>query len=231
MEGARSSQAAGKRKRGTAKWTSKKAGRAVSIPRAINRLTGVGAVHVFKRSVRITNAATDWYQHSTYESALKMSVQLDMFPNYIEFSQLFDEYRIKQVTFTVYPSQINSEATGTGALGALPAQMSKWATVEEKTDDGAIAYGAMLNYGTYQNVLLDKKRSRTFKHPSVLTQLFRTALTTGYSPRASPWITSTNADVPHYCGKGTFVNAAAAATNILTYEIICTAVIETRNVR
>lgn len=109
--------------------------------------------------------------------------------------------------------------------------MSKWATVEEKTDDGAIAYNAMLNYATYQNVLLDKKRSRTFKKPCVLTQLYRTALTTGYSPRASPWITSTNADVPHYCGKGTFVNASAGATNIITYEIICTAVIETRDVR
>jgi len=36
----------------------------------------------------------------------------------------------------------------------------------------------------------------------MLTQMYRTALTTGYAPKRSTWIDMAQTDVPHYALKG-----------------------------
>jgi len=160
-----------------------------------------------------------------------MSVNLQLFPNYIEFAQLFDEYRITTVTWKFMPSQINAEALGTGVLGVLPAQVSTLSTVEERTDGTPIALSAMMNYQSFRSALLDKQRSRTFKRPCVATQLYVSAISAGYSPLQSPWINADDSTVPHYCGKGALSNKAAAAGCVISYTIYVSAVIQCRNSR
>jgi len=188
-------------------------------------------IHVFKRTYAFVTPGSTTYDTITPFDNFDMSVNLQLFPNYIELTQLFDEYRIKSVTWKFMPSQINAENTGTGVLGVTPAQVSTLSTVEDRTDGTPISLSAMMNYQSFQTVLLDKTRRRTFRNPCVATQLYVSAIAAGYSPLRSPWINADDNTVPHYCGKGALSNKAAAATCVISYTIYVSAVIECRNVR
>lgn len=227
MEGARASQGF-KRKRPSTAFRKGKRGKLSSVRRIANSTHGV---HVFKRTFSYVTAGSATLDTNASTVGIDMSVNLEQFPNYVELSQLFDEYRIVEVKWSFMPSQINAEVLGTGALTVLPPQISTLATVEERTDGTPISLSAMMNYQSFQSVMLDKKRSRTFKHPAIATQLYQTVTSTGYAPKTKQWINATDTLVPHYCGKGLLSNKASSATCTVSYTIYVSAIIECRNSR
>lgn len=116
--------------------------------------------------------------------------QLLSLPNVTEFSNLFDQYQISGVLTTV--RYTCNTATASSKLG-LPTLY--WCY---DNDDGtAITSMAELTQRKHSSKLLSSP-AKIFCRPSTVSEIYRSALTTGYAPDWKKWIDMTTTDIPHY---------------------------------
>lgn len=163
--------------------------RRVSRPMRIN-----SKVHAFTRTTSgaITVDATLGYQGA-------FTFKLDDLPNYTEFTNLYDQYQICAIRMEFVPkytavNQMNVTNTGTFLLGSLH-------TVVDYDDSTApTSASELFQYGNYKRTRLTSKHVRYLK-PAWLAQTYETALTTGYSPQWKRWLSTNDANIPHYCVK------------------------------
>jgi len=174
------------------------------------------AVHNFVRTYRLGNSLLGpfWRATSTAEF-IAVEVSISLLPNYTEFLTLFDEYRLTYVKVTVMPA--GTQAENIGVTGNR--EVSRLGSAEDRTDSAAVTMDALMNYGTFRSQLLDKARSRTYKAPCVAMQAYQTLTATGYVSKKSPWIQSTDSQVPHYCGKMLILNNLTSVAAPYDYEI------------
>lgn len=125
--------------------------------------------------------------------------------NYTEFTPLFDQYRIMGVTVSVQlitnPDSTNATNPNTVVTNNLNVYPKFW-YINDADDSSPETLAQMRQRDKVRHfVLRPNKEFKIFVRPSILNQLYRTSLTTGYSPKWRQWIDCGNTDVPHYCLK------------------------------
>lgn len=150
------------------------------------------------------------------------SFTLNQLPNAAEFVALYDSYKIKSITIRVEPAFSVNQMTANQVLSA------KFVRVVHDYDD-ASALGTEQDYYEYGNMKSYSclKPFKVILYPKVSAEIYRTALTTGYEQRKSPWLdlSSQGADIPHYGIKMFFpylgIDNAFQFRVIATYHIEC----------
>lgn len=154
-------------------------------------------------------------------------------PNYTEFTNLFDEYCIKKVDVYVLPSFTNAGPSSNYAY-TLPYIVH----AEDNDDVGSTGSQSLMQYsGAKFTQLLGQlpqisaKPLRTV-HPKAQVNVATSTGGTGQSI-ASPWINTSNANVPHYGFKMSLddsYNGVGAGTTVHFLNIVCRYHLAFRNV-
>lgn len=129
------------------------------------------------------------------------NVTLNKLPNSNKFTNLFDRYRIKQVTLNFYPS-MNVENSSTSAATTSGQGVIPTICIAPDVDGRSAAPGseaAVMQYPGCKKLYMDRPRSFTFR-PRVSAEVYaNNTLGIGYStPKGGQWIDCNNNDVPHY---------------------------------
>jgi len=161
---------------------------------------------------------------------------LNQLPNYTEFSNLFDQYRVNGVKYEFIP-RFNSidQAAATGG---------EFYTAIDRTDNDAPAsLNDMLEYQSLRKTPLTRRHVRYYK-PGVPTAVYmsvddpnNSVAALSSAPKLSPWL-STDATGPssttslgiEHLGLKYWCSQTNAAANT-TMDVICTAYLQFRTVK
>lgn len=157
------------------------------------------------------------------ETFLSYTFKLTDLPNYQEFTNLFDRYRINKVTVTIIPNWTANDANPiTTTERVNPCIYS----LIDYTEDGLPTSLNDMFEDTQCKVTRGAKvHSRTFR-PAILQQAFKSTITTGYQPAWGKWITTDDSAMPYYClkvglDKTQTQNNNWTAKVFMTYYIQC----------
>lgn len=140
-------------------------------------------------------------------SGFGISVTLDGLPNYTEFTNLFDQYKITYVKFYFVNRGTNLsmiESYNNAALG-----MPQMVICVDKDD---IATPASSEAG--MNAIRERAKARSFCwtpekrvftigwKPNVLGAVYESGISTAYTPKTNTWIDCSDPATPHYGLKG-----------------------------
>jgi len=176
-------------------------------------MIGRSDVHSFSRWVTSwadyntttgVNAGTDrWYFNgdgATRQCSMSFGFTLGDLPNVTEFSNLFDNYRINMIKFTIKLTNVPEAYYTSNATGISSANIYPTIWMVRDHDDSSTATVAQLKEfaGVKHQVLRPNKEISFIVRPSVLTQLYRTAVTTGYGLSYKQWLDMAQTDIRHY---------------------------------
>lgn len=131
------------------------------------------------------------------------SFKLNDVTSYAEFTSLFDQYKITKidVMFKLHTNSYlwtatNGANTNNGAATAFPTLY----LCNDHDDSTTTVTLAELKerQKTKRFVLRPNSILKWTVRPAILNQLYRTAVSTGYSPAFNKYIDCSNVDVPHY---------------------------------
>jgi len=199
----------------------------------------VPLLHNFSRKTGTTtilhgtvNTGVDNYKAFAY------SFDLTQLPNYTDFTSLFDVYRINQVVVTfMFQGCVNNTAD-TYFSAVLP-RMITTTDVDDATLPTASSAGwdELCEYQTSKIRQVGNGAQSLFKYrikPHVTTEVYKSAITTGYAPKKGVWLDCGNPDIPHFGLKG-LINVPTANTggNTFTYrwDVFSTYYLSLRNPR
>lgn len=190
-------------------------------------------VHWFKRKIQMSVnqlvqgtsdalASMFFALDAVYTPGTAFSAASYTIPNYTEFTNLYDCYRILGVKVNFIPRHIDTN-TPTFAAGNGSALL--WYAVD--TNDGAVpgTITSLAEYGTSKCRYMYKPFS-IFLSPKSVNPVYETGVTNAYEARSKRWIDTNDPDVPHY-GIKIGIPASTAATGFfkmdvtLTYYIQC----------
>lgn len=157
-------------------------------------------VHSYRRwgtptTVTMTGAATESDNVDTF--------MLSAVTGYTELSNLYDQYKIRSVTMKFHlvsnPDRLTTPGTDPAGNYLTPPNYPKLWYVRDYDDGTAVSLATMREMGKAKFKILRPNSicSVTVK-PAVLTQLYRTLTTTGYSPSWPKKLDCSQSDIPHY---------------------------------
>lgn len=141
---------------------------------------------------------------------------LDQLPNFTEFTNLFDQYRINKVVLKLIP-QFNQSTYNVGHPSStipsgLPAGRNPRLFIANDYDDDTVPANADV-LRQYANVkVYPVMNNKTITHiitPATQMQAYETLASTGYVPKFKQWINCSDNNVPHYAVKWSLENTAA----------------------
>lgn len=148
-------------------------------------------VHFFKRSFfsgTINGSAT----HNPYLEGLYFT--FSQLPNVSEFSSLFDRYMITHAK-VYYHLKIDPSAQ-TASTATFPKMY-----IVKDYDDSAVpaSLNALREHSKcYYKVMTPNRPVVINIKPAILDTLYRSAVSSSYSPKWRQWVDMANTDVPHY---------------------------------
>lgn len=148
-----------------------------------------------------------------------LSFNLSQLPNYTEFTALFDQYRINKIKVTMYPHADNSQTPVNATNDFIPLI----AFCTDTDDSTAPASVDELNQRSNVRYTKFNKPISIWIKPHVDTEIYRSAVTTGYGNIANAWIDSASSDIPHYGLKWAIMGdseTGLGANSIMKYEIV-----------
>lgn len=130
------------------------------------------------------------------------SFKLDDLPNYTEFTNLFDAYRIKGVKLEFVPIY-NSHEINEGPASSVDDRVGMPIMTYVYDQDDATSPAAedtLLQYATNKRISLSSRRTIYISSPRTAGLVFKDGINpVGYQEtKANQWIDCANADVPHY---------------------------------
>lgn len=135
--------------------------------------------------------------------------KLDDLDNSSSLSGVFDLYRINAVVLRFWPITNNYVTPVTGIPNANIPTL-QWAT--DYTDATAPSTPAVLSrFANLHSVQWNKPISIKLR-PAVVSELYRSATTTAYTPKWKQWIDHQYPTVPHYGIKGAITGISANMT-------------------
>lgn len=141
-------------------------------------------------------------------------------PNLSEFTSLYDQYKILNFTYELTPRWSGLDISGDNTPG-LPTIY--W--VYDVDDSTALTNITQLMERPNVRKRVIKGAVRlTVKYPSVAAMIYRTATTTGYTARKSPWIDMIDPIVPHYGIKWVIAGSASTTYTFdvrVTWNFLC----------
>lgn len=141
-------------------------------------------------------------QWGTYDIPFSLQFMLSQVINASEVTAISDKYRIKSAYIRVF---FNSSNTSTGSLYSMPQVYhitdhddSSPATPSQVREKMGTKYKTFRNASSYVGIKVN---------PRPVAEVYKSALTTGYSPmNRAPWLDCNTSDIPHYGVKGTLSN-------------------------
>lgn len=197
--------------------------------RAMKRTKRAAAsrVHLFKRlgvTSRITNTTTAGSVISTgnltlgsttgpnnfgYDFGASMIFRLQDVEQYTELISMYDRYKISGVKIKIIPL---SNVSGSGGLSFLPELM-----YAIDPDDGSVPTETYMRQKGAKCRRLDKPVN-IYLRPKVATQLYQSAIATGYGVANAPYINSASFGVEHYGLKMYFRNVDLRANTAVSTQ-------------
>lgn len=160
-------------------------------------------VRFFKRKCKIGTITTNAFGYSGGSIVFR----LDQLPNYNEFTSLFDQYCIRYVKVYIVHRALNLSIMET-ANDFTRVGFPNIISVRDY-DDNTAPTSDEAGY----NTLREYSKSKTFTYtserrvyeigivPAVLSETYRTGLTTAYAPKFKSYLDCAFPDVPHYAIK------------------------------
>lgn len=149
--------------------------------------------------------------------------RLSDIPNYTEFTNLYDQYRITGVSVKFFPQQ---DSANTGISNATTAIIH---TAADYNDATAITTEQdILQYQTLRTHRFDTIFHYYLK-PRVATAIYNNVATTGYAQSGHPWIDVSSPSAPFYGLK--VVVPTVSASSLSGWRLYATFYIECRDVR
>jgi hypothetical protein len=142
---------------------------------------------------------------------------LDTFPDYTEFTSLFDNYRIRMFKFMFIPRALpistTSVATAFGVIG----------TAFDPDGGPAVAMTALEEYASFQMVPMGAEFERTIV-PHAANPVYNGSVFTSFArvPNTA-WIDCTSANVPYYSLN---YSISVGSISVAVYDVFVTARIE-----
>lgn len=156
-------------------------------------------------------------------SAFAYSVQLQYLNNYLEFTALYDSYRIMKATFKFFPLANVNDMSGLDSL-TNPAHLGQLYYAIDYDDGVLPSLAHIFEYANMKAVPYGKPFTVSFV-PHVNADV-STVSSLGKQSIAHPWLDCANTDIVHYGFKG-FVPDMGVGTNDI-YTIISEYEIEFR---
>jgi len=182
--------------------------------RMASRSMVYGNVHAFRRwgvfpdsstskansTYSVLNGGGNWLiAAGANEADMAISFRLADVENSSEFSNLYDQYKIKAILVTI-KMITNPDAQLTLNNSAANASTNFFPTLWYATDQddaNATSIAALRQFARVKHrVLMPNREIKIMLRPTVLNQLYG-GLTSGYS-LASPWVDMNRTDVQHY---------------------------------
>lgn len=163
-------------------------------------------VHRFCRWA--TNGTDDSAQGSWTQSvegvteSINPVFKLNYLPNYTEFTNLYDQYKITTVVCHVQlvsnpdaGNILNSATAGNNSSNWYP----KLWYVRDYDDSSSLTLDDMRQYAKAKMVVLrPNKTYRIACKPAILMQAYDTAISTAYIPKWNQWVDAASSGVPYY---------------------------------
>lgn len=123
--------------------------------------------------------------------------------NYSELTTLYDQYHINAVTMKFHlvsnPDRLTTPGTDPAANYLTPPNYPKLWYYRDYDDSAPLTLTQMREVGKAKFKIMRPNSVISIRvRPAVLTQLYRTAVTTGYTPSWPKRLDCTQADIPHY---------------------------------
>lgn len=178
-------------------------------------------VHSFKRSVlKATNISTN-----TTSGALLVAYnfQLADLPNSAEFTALYDQYKITGIKLDFIWRSTNISQVETQNTQQQGAPYMYY--VIDQDDNTAGTVNELREYSKAKRFIFDtgRRTCSVYFKPCVLSEMYLTALTTGYSPGWNRWIDCAAPTMPYYGFKAAVQQPLNGITGVASYfDVECT---------
>lgn len=180
------------------------------LRRPVMRKPAYKRIVAFKRTAQLgslTQTAAD--QHLTY------TFNLSSLPNYTEFTNLYDQYKIKGILLQIVPSVTSADVNPQASVVNMPSIHS----VIDVTEGSALtALNDYLQYATYKRTNPLKIHKR-FIYPKALSYEQQSGGASVVANPVNKWIRSENATIDH---NGLKVMIPAGVLNSCTYQVFVT---------
>lgn len=187
-------------------------------------------VHLFKRTCNLGIVTSSVTGGIPSPIAQAYAFNLNQLPNVSEFTNLFDQYKITGAKLSFVPgaseslySPISGTSTANG-FARFHSVIDYDDTTTPPSEDAMLQYGSLKTTGPMQTHV-------RYIKPKILHEIYRSAIATGYAPRAADWIDVGTPDVPHY-GIKVWCNAPTSGTNTqISYTVYLTLYFACKNTR
>jgi len=157
-------------------------------------------VHSYRRygtpsTVTLTGAATESDNCDTFAMSNVIG--------YTELTNLYDQYKIRSVTMKFHlvtnPDRLTQPGQNPASDYLAPPNYPKLWWARDYDDSSAVSLATMREMGKAKfKILRPNSIVSVTIRPAVLTQLYRTETTTGYSPSWPKKLDCSQANIPHY---------------------------------
>jgi len=177
--------------------------------------------HSFKRTVNSANISVD----STAWQYGALNFQLANLPNYTEFTNLYDQYRICGIKVEFRPRVTGNDANAMATL----VQFGDLCTVIDRNDNTApTTQNELYQYSTLRTTRMIRGQKRYFV-PACLVQTYETAVTAGYASKFKQWLDTNDYAVPHYGLK--YAIAPSSSATAVTIGVIVTYYFQCKDIK
>lgn len=172
----------------------------------------------FKRTCEVGN-----YVSGTGIAYYGLSFSLDSIPNYSEFQNLFDAYKIRCIVLRIWSGVTSNDASGSAAP-----LMGYFHYVHDYNDANApSSLLEMYQYGNYRCIPFNRAvGKKIIVYPKLSIEYYKSLTTTGYGLSPPKWLdtTGTGVGIPHFGFKYAFEWPNGPAKNFrltATYYFHC----------
>lgn len=150
--------------------------------------------------------------------------KLSDLPNYTEFTNLFDRYRILKVGVIFIPNWTSNDSNPITTINTINPSIY---TAIDYTEDGTPLALTELYEDSHCKITRGSKIHKRYFSPAVLASSFETVTTTAYTPKWKQWITTDDPATPHYALKWAMDKIATGSGQnfyvkvFMTYYIQC----------
>jgi len=169
-----------------------------------------------RRTYRATTLSAN-----TGDTLYALNFALNLTPNYAEFTNLYDQYRILEavVTFAPYVTVVSNPAS------AFPGFIGTWIDYNDSNLPANIQEGQQ--YDTFQRNVAATSFVRVIR-PRTAVGTYSGSAFTGYTSKYGDWIDSNSPSVQYY-GLKMCITGSTYSTTTPVYEIEVTATIQLRS--
>lgn len=161
----------------------------------------------------------------TLNTQRNLTFSLNQLPNYSEFTNLFDKYRIHAIKLTFYPRYSGNDLNP--VVTPYPIIPKIYSIIDYDDSNNLGSINEALEHPHCKIRLMTKQFSIYLK-PRVLSEVYRSAISTSYSSKKC-YVDMAQPDTPHYGVK--MILDSTGSTAVVTMDIVAKYYFSCMNVR